>query len=360
MKNFLNRLYRLGKIAGIPIEVHGTLLAFLAILPIIVFFVTPSGKLGETYLYMLKFIPVIQFSVLVHELGHAFTARYLGYNPSIILSSIGGQAIMEEEWHKNTGDFWLVLNGPLFTLILSGITAGLLEIWPDNEILRMILFVNVGLLIYNMLPIYPLDGGRLLKSWMTAWHNGDWLKATRRTWYLSMAFSVIAVPFVWENFGGFAVALLLFLAFPGAWAEVSFLTEQEAQRRFDEEQERLFEAQTAERDKQLAIVREAAVNKYPDDVTKQLDFLNVWNEYYDLLLQIGQIIINKYRDESREYKVNKMRAIVDYLPSISEDDRYDFNYRYNAAKSGYDPTFTPEEVVSDLIAKIEAQNESAY
>jgi len=113
---------------------------------------------------------VIFFSVLVHEYGHALTALFFGQQAEINLVVFGGLTVREGKRLDFWKDFLIVLNGPLFGFILCGASFLLLQKMPDNlkttafgYAATVAVFVNLFWTFINLLPIQPLDGGKLLE-----------------------------------------------------------------------------------------------------------------------------------------------------------------------------------------------------
>lgn len=116
---------------------------------------------------MLIWVPVILFSVLVHELGHALTALLFGQRAAIDLVLLGG---LTKRWGGRRlslfQDFLIVLNGPLAGFALCAVAYYFLHLLGDHQSLwtyALVVAVNVNLFwtLVNLLPIQPLDGGRL-------------------------------------------------------------------------------------------------------------------------------------------------------------------------------------------------------
>jgi Zn-dependent protease len=112
--------------------------------------------------------------VLIHEFGHALACRSVGGNANrIVLWPLGGVAYVDPPprpgatlWSIAAGPLVNVALVPVFLAALSGARAmGLAATSPDVfQLLRNVAWINLGLLIFNILPIYPLDGGQILRS----------------------------------------------------------------------------------------------------------------------------------------------------------------------------------------------------
>jgi Zn-dependent protease len=114
------------------------------------------------------------FIVMLHEFGHALACRQVGGTADqIVLWPLGGVAYVNPP-PRPGATLWSIAAGPLvnvallpvlFALTTLGRSAGWADSAPDvYALLRAVLFINAGLLIFNMLPIYPLDGGQILRA----------------------------------------------------------------------------------------------------------------------------------------------------------------------------------------------------
>jgi Zn-dependent protease len=113
--------------------------------------------------------------VTLHEYGHALACRQVGGTANVIvLWPLGGVAYVNPP-QRPGATLWSIAAGPLVNVALLVIVSplgiildhilGLAKTAPDaHAFLRALLFINLGLLIFNMLPIYPLDGGQILRS----------------------------------------------------------------------------------------------------------------------------------------------------------------------------------------------------
>jgi len=123
-------------------------------------------------------------SVLVHELAHTFVAQKQGLKlESIVLHLFGGASNIKEESRRPRDEFWLAVVGPLSSLVLAGmffLGANLLA--GSNTLIAAIVFylalLNFMLGAFNLIPAYPLDGGRILRAFVWGRTN-NLVKATR-------------------------------------------------------------------------------------------------------------------------------------------------------------------------------------
>ena len=145
---------------GIGIYVHATFL----LLPAFVFL----ANLGQIHfaLYTVMMIPAVFGCVVLHELGHALTARHYGIETrDITLYPIGGVARLERLPQRPLAIAALL--GGLF-LLGASLNSSIFTDSLGHLVLRDLLIVNVGLALFNMLPAFPMDGGRVLRALLAA------------------------------------------------------------------------------------------------------------------------------------------------------------------------------------------------
>ncbi len=180
--------FRLGRIAGIEIGVHYTwILAFLLIawsLAVGFFPQSYPGWSRATYWATGIIASLLLFvSVLAHEMAHSLVATARGMRvQSIVLFIFGGVSNIESEPEKPQVEFTMSVVGPLSSLVLAGIFWGLQYAVghkgsPAAAVLGYMAQINALLAAFNILPGFPLDGGRVLRSiiWRT---TGSLSKAT--------------------------------------------------------------------------------------------------------------------------------------------------------------------------------------
>jgi Zn-dependent protease/CBS domain-containing protein len=109
-------------------------------------------------------------SVLVHELSHSLVAISRGYKVSgITLFFLGGVSEIEEEAAKASGEFWIAVVGPLSSVILGIIFLVLFRVVSGSNsqaeaLFGYLYFINFALAVFNLMPAFPMDGGRVLKA----------------------------------------------------------------------------------------------------------------------------------------------------------------------------------------------------
>ncbi len=229
--------YRLFSIRGIPVGVDWTWFAvlFLIIWLLSGFYRDLLGSTDDAFEpYALAVISALLFfgSILLHELGHAFVALRNGIGISqITLWMFGGVAALERD-SKNAGEeFRIAAAGPLVTLVITigSLAAGsaleggsFFEATSFQEdagvsgpvaVLAWLGNINALILVFNLLPAYPLDGGRIARS--IAWRvTGDRGRATNFAARLGQGFAFLFVA------GGVMLVILTDLIITGIWLAV--------------------------------------------------------------------------------------------------------------------------------------------
>jgi len=188
--------FRIGRLFGIPILIHFT---FLLIIPIFAWIigsqiVSTTDLLSgiyqiqiDTALITQGFMPYLLGTivalglfagVLVHELAHSLVARRKGIRiNSITLLIFGGVASMEEELPDPRSELPMAFVGPVASLIVGLVASGLVYCIPifinDPETAGVFIFLfgylgvlNIILFLFNLLPAFPMDGGRVLRAWL--------------------------------------------------------------------------------------------------------------------------------------------------------------------------------------------------
>jgi Zn-dependent protease/CBS domain-containing protein len=145
------------------------------------------GATSTAYLAMAVIAMLCFFaSLLLHELAHSVVARRLGVPiKSITLFMFGGVAELEAEPTSAPVEFWIALAGPLMSLslafgfwMLAQIASMVTDVTPVTLVLSYLALVNIVLALFNLVPAFPLDGGRMLRAYL--WdRSGNVLNATK-------------------------------------------------------------------------------------------------------------------------------------------------------------------------------------
>lgn len=184
----MSSTFRLGRIAGVEIGAHWSWLLVVALITWSlaegVFPTTNPGLSEVTYLVMATVaVPVFFGTLLLHELGHAVTAKREGIKiDGITLWVFGGVAKFRGRFPSAGAEFRIAVAGPAVTLLLGTLflTVSVLVPLPPavDGTLHWLGYINLVLLAFNLLPAFPLDGGRVLRA--ALWQRtGDEHVATR-------------------------------------------------------------------------------------------------------------------------------------------------------------------------------------
>ena len=139
-------------------------------------------------------------SVVFHELSHSLVARMYGIPMrGITLFIFGGVAQMTEEAQNPKSEFLMAIAGPIASLVIGVFfwlltVVDILQIWPEPvaAVFAYLAFINVLLAAFNMIPAFPLDGGRVLRAALWKWKNDlEW--STRITTRIGSGFGMLMI-----------------------------------------------------------------------------------------------------------------------------------------------------------------------
>ena len=176
------RAFRLTRVAGIDVRVHPTF-ALIVLWFAYIWGIKTGAGLGGV-LFGLLLVACLFACVLLHELGHSLVARRIGIRVhDITLLPIGGMARIERAPVHPGDEFWLALAGPavnvalallLFPIVaaigwhahIDGVGGMIAALGQVDEVgfAVYLLFANVSLVVFNLIPAFPMDGGRILRS----------------------------------------------------------------------------------------------------------------------------------------------------------------------------------------------------
>jgi len=195
-------------LARIPVYVHWS---FSLLIFFLLYYGWYTQMDSSSFLIFLFLFFALFVSVIFHEYGHALTAKYFGVKTKdIILLPIGGLARLENLPKKPLHEFVVAAAGPAINLVIALILGIVLWLEYHGEIGRifstrgtlilrwhrvipMLFVLNLSLAIMNLIPAFPLDGGRMLRA-VLAIKLGR-LKATKIASYLGQALSVILIGY---------------------------------------------------------------------------------------------------------------------------------------------------------------------
>jgi Zn-dependent protease len=215
--------FPLGRIFGIKIGVNWSVLLLLALIIWSLatsWFPDSNPGLGDNAYFVMAVVTAFGFfgSILLHELGHAVQATRDGMTiDGITLWLFGGVARFTGMFPTAGAEFRIAVAGPLVSLALGGGFLGIAAVpgLPSSVdgVCGYLGFTNMALLVFNLLPALPLDGGRILRAALWQW-RGDLYAATR---IAAGAGRVLAIGMI-----GLGLAMFVFTgsAFNGLWLAV--------------------------------------------------------------------------------------------------------------------------------------------
>jgi Zn-dependent protease/CBS domain-containing protein len=213
-----------GRIFGVELRIHLTF--FLLLIPM--WLTESAGHDAANPGRSLALVGIIFGSVVLHELGHALVGMRAGLPAkAIILLPIGGVTLLDETqrplepgiltWKR---DVRIAMAGPLVNLMVAALAAGvLLSVGPEvhlwakpyifsGNLPRSLVWANLWLALFNLLPAYPMDGGRVLRALFS--RRMDSVRATRRAVSIGRGFATVFMltgmlqpAYVWLTMIGF-------------------------------------------------------------------------------------------------------------------------------------------------------------
>jgi Zn-dependent protease len=207
--------WKLGTFAGIDVFVHATFLLLIGWVGYSHWLESESwAKVAEGILFILALF----LCVVLHEYGHALTARKYGIKTrDITLYPIGGVARLERMPEKPIEELWVALMGPAVNVVIAAliftylfVTNGLVPLTDltvaSGSFLGRLMAVNVSLVLFNLIPAFPMDGGRVLRALLAM--RMDYVRATQVAATIGQG-----LAFILGLIGLFNNPFLLFIAF---------------------------------------------------------------------------------------------------------------------------------------------------
>jgi len=219
---------KLGRIFGVQLGLHYSwlIIALLVMLSLAGQFHSANPQWGGGTIWVTAIITGVLFfvAIILHELSHAAVAKARGLPVrSITLFALGGVAQIEKDAADAKTEFWMAIVGPIASVIIGVLC--LLLAWalgwapwgaPTTPAVAMLMWlgvINIALAVFNLIPGYPLDGGRVLRA-IIWWSTGDVTRSTRIAsvvgQFVAFTFIVFGIfrVFVGAGFGGLWIAFI--------------------------------------------------------------------------------------------------------------------------------------------------------
>ena len=207
--------WKLGRFAGIDVYIHAT---FLLLLGWVGYSHWLENRNWIEVASGMLFILALFVCVVLHEYGHALTARKYGIQTrDITLYPIGGVARLERMPEKPVEELWVALMGPAVNLVIAGGLFAYLyltqSLVPMRELtvasgpfLERLMTVNLSLVLFNLIPAFPMDGGRVLRALLAM--RMEYVRATQTAAAIGQG-----VALLFGFIGLFSNPFLVFIAF---------------------------------------------------------------------------------------------------------------------------------------------------
>src|SRR5512134_1769610 len=207
--------WKLGTFAGIDVFVHATFLLLIGWVGYSHWL--EHGTIAKVVEGIL-FILVLFLCVVLHEYGHALTARRYGIKTrDITLYPIGGVARLERLPDKPIEELWVALMGPAVNVVIAAVlfvylslSRGLVPMTDltvaSGSFAARVMTVNISLVLFNLIPAFPMDGGRVLRALLAM--RMDYVRATQVAATIGQG-----MAFLFGLVGLFNNPFLLFIAF---------------------------------------------------------------------------------------------------------------------------------------------------
>jgi Zn-dependent protease len=224
---------KVASIFGIEVRIHLTFLLFLVWIWFSYYQVAGFTGAVQGVLFILALFAC----VLLHEFGHALAARGFGIEtPDITLLPIGGVARLSRIPEKPWQELVVAIAGPLVNVVIAGVlifvihTSATLEQLeylenPRIELLAKLASVNVMLVLFNLIPAFPMDGGRVLRALLAM--AMPYARATQIAAWIGQGLAVVfgilgffGIPFLGISANPFLIFIAFFI-FVGAQQEAA-------------------------------------------------------------------------------------------------------------------------------------------
>ncbi len=221
------------RVAGIQLRIHITFLLLIAWLAFGYYAQGGSAVTASRVIFVL----LLFLCVVLHEFGHAFAAKAFGINtPDITLLPIGGVARLERMPEEPVQELVIAVAGPLVNVVIAlGLfVAGGSQAFfnpstvEGGSLVTQLMTINILLLLFNLLPAFPMDGGRVLRALLAT--RMTYARATQIAALIGQGFA-FAFGFIGLLFNPFLIFIALFV-YIGASQEAALAQMKDVSRRF--------------------------------------------------------------------------------------------------------------------------------
>lgn len=279
--------------------------------------------------------------VIAHEFGHALTSQHFNYKVSdITIWPMAGLASMSDSFDGNPWHhFCITAAGPAVNFVFCWLLLPFLWLFPGSQYVDFLLTVNMMMLLFNLAPVYPMDGGRLLFVFIDLLNPTlDQRIVHYRTVVASAVLAILMAPFITAYHSATPAILICLMGLFGGPIELSARLESESDSRLRK--------RTLKRYWQYA-------KEFTNNEEEQLSYVAgilMWNDLSDKLLDLLQ---EKGYDWDESYKIGM--AFRDFVQEIPEEDRLLLNNRFNTE----DVKEVLWEVLEPIIEKLYSNDSSS-
>lgn len=217
--------FKIFSVFNIPVELHISFLLLMALIyGVALLNLAPGIDLNAALLITLLFVTVV-----LHELAHSYVAQRYGIGiERIVLLPIGGVSAMEELPEDPGQEFRISIAGPLVNFLIAiicyGLFFGLESSYPIiADFLNYFALVNVILGAFNLIPAYPMDGGRVLRAFLAS--RMSYMKATETAASVGKFLAIfMAVVGIFWNYFLILIALFIYIGADAEYKEIMIST----------------------------------------------------------------------------------------------------------------------------------------